>query len=111
MPSSSPTSSTTVLLLVGPIITTIAMTSPICAGLKVMALNVWGMPAKVGSEDKELRMEAIGKFIQQKEYDVYLLAELWMRPDHETIRKLVPHGKKIFLTLKLEHPIPRLLHD
>ena len=57
-----------------------------------MALNVWGMPAKVGSEDKELRMEAIGKFIQQKEYDVYLLAELWMRPDHETIRLLVPEG-------------------
>ena len=51
-----------------------------------MALNVWGMPAKVGSEDKELRMIAIGKFIQKKEYDVYLLSELWMRPDHETIR-------------------------
>ena len=62
-----------------------------------MALNTWGMPAKVGSEDKELRMEAIGKFIQQKEYDVYLLSELWMRPDHETIRKLVPHGSKHFV--------------
>jgi len=61
-------------------------------GLKVLALNVWGMPAKVGSEDKELRMKAIGKFIQKKEYDVYLLAELWMRPDHETIRQLVPEG-------------------
>jgi len=61
-------------------------------GLKVLALNVWGMPAKVGSEDKELRMQAIGKFIQKQEYDVYLLAELWMRPDHETIRRLVPKG-------------------
>jgi len=61
-------------------------------GLRVMSLNVWGMPAKVGSEDKELRMEAIGKFIQKKEYDVYLLAELWMRPDHETIKKLLPEG-------------------
>ena len=61
-------------------------------GLKVLALNVWGMPAKVGSEDKELRMKAIGKFIQKQEYDVYLLAELWMRPDHETIRQHVPEG-------------------
>jgi len=61
-------------------------------GLKVLALNVWGMPAKVGSEDKELRMKAIGQFIQKKEYDVYLLAELWMRPDHETIRQHVPAG-------------------
>ena len=25
--------------------------------VRVMALNVWGMPAKVGSEDKELRIK------------------------------------------------------
>ena len=59
----------------------------------MLALNCWGMPAKVGSEDKELRMKAIGKFIQKKEHDVYLLSELWMRPDHETIRALVPEGE------------------
>jgi len=60
--------------------------------LRVMALNVWGMPAKVGSEDKELRMKAIGNYIQKAEYDVYLLAELWMRPDHATIKSLLPLG-------------------
>jgi len=58
--------------------------------LRVMSLNVWGMPAKVGSEDKELRMKAIGEHIQKAEYDIYLLAELWMRPDHTTIRNLIP---------------------
>ena len=31
--------------------------------LRVLSLNVWGMPAKVGSQDKELRMRAIGEFI------------------------------------------------
>ena len=65
-----------------------------------MALNVWGMPAKVGALDKELRMKAIGKFIQKEEYDVYLLAELWMRPDHETIRSLLPKGNN-----SLEYPM------
>ena len=25
--------------------------------VRVMSLNVWGMPAKVGSEDKELRIK------------------------------------------------------
>ena len=25
-------------------------------------------------------------------YDVYLLSELWMRPDHETIRAKLPPG-------------------
>jgi len=61
-------------------------------GLRVLALNTWGMPAKVGSEDKELRMKAIGEFIQKAEYDVYLLAELWMRPDHATVKATIPQG-------------------
>jgi len=60
--------------------------------LRVLSLNVWGMPAKVGSEDKELRIKAIGEYIQKAEYDIYLLAELWMRPDHTTIQNLIPEG-------------------
>lgn len=59
-------------------------------GLKVLSLNVWGMPALVGSEDKELRMSAIGDFVQKAEYDLYLFSELWMRPDHETIKQRIP---------------------
>ena len=58
----------------------------------MLALNVWGMPAKVGSEDKELRIAAVGDMINKAEFDVYLLAELWMRPDHETIRQRLPPG-------------------
>jgi len=56
--------------------------------LNVMALNVWGVPATFGASDKENRMVMIGKMIQKKEFDVYLLEELWMRPDHETIKSL-----------------------
>jgi len=61
-------------------------------GLKVMSLNTWGMPKTFGSEDKSLRMEAIGQHIQKGDYDVYLLEELWMRPDHNTIKSLIPEG-------------------
>jgi len=61
-------------------------------GLKVMSLNTWGMPATFGSYDKEDRMEAIGRHIQKAEYDLYLLEELWMRPDHSTIKSLIPEG-------------------
>eukprot|EP00092_Neocalanus_flemingeri_P008768 GFUD01009441.1.p1 GENE.GFUD01009441.1~~GFUD01009441.1.p1 ORF type:complete len:364 (+),score=71.49 GFUD01009441.1:178-1269(+) len=60
--------------------------------LKILALNVWGMPARLGSQDKELRIKAIGDFIQQGDYDLYLLSELWMRPDHQTIQTLLPDG-------------------
>ena len=60
------------------------------AGLRVMALNTWGMPATFGSQDKELRMQAIGEHIARGEHDLYLLSELWMRPDHNTIKSLLP---------------------
>ena len=57
-----------------------------------MSLNTWGMPRTFGSEDKSLRMEAIGNHIKKGEYDVYLLEELWMRPDHNVIKSLIPEG-------------------
>jgi len=56
--------------------------------LKILALNTWGMPYNIfGGLDKEIRMAAIAEMIKKKEYDVYLLEELWMRPNHETIRQ------------------------
>lgn len=73
-------------------------------GLKVMALNTWGMPATFGAKDKTLRMEAIGRLIQQREYDVYLLEELWMRPDHAAIRRLLPPGYSITAVDQLNNP-------
>ena len=79
--------------------------------LKVLALNCWGMPGSIKlSEDKELRIKHIGNMIAkvskesalrqfknvsmivQAEHDVYLLSELWMRPDHETIMSRLPPG-------------------
>ena len=46
------------------------------AGLRVLSLNVWGMPAAVGAKDKELRISAIGDFVQRAEYDLYLFSEV-----------------------------------
>ena len=38
-------------------------------------------------------MAAIGQWIaNDTQHDVYLLNDLWMRPDHETIRKSIPQG-------------------
>jgi len=63
--------------------------------LKIMALNVWGVPATFGSQDKTERMKAIGNYIQKRDYDVYLLEELWMRGDHATIKSLIPTGEDV----------------
>ena len=61
-------------------------------GLKIMALNTWGMPASLGSYDKTDRMKAIGEHIGKAEHDIYLLEELWMRGDHSTIKSKIPEG-------------------
>ena len=37
-------------------------------------------------------MAAIGDFINKADHDVYLLQELWMRPDHNNIRRRIPAG-------------------
>ena len=62
--------------------------------LKILSLSVWGSPASFGTEDKEKRMRAIGEYIaNHSEYDLFLLQELWMRPDHQTIKSLLPSGE------------------
>jgi len=60
-------------------------------GLRVMSYNTWGIPHTFGSQDKEERMEKIGQLLAEGDYDIVLLEELWMRPDHQTIKgKLGP---------------------
>lgn len=62
-----------------------------------MTLNTWGMPKSLGSQFKEERMAAIGREIAKAERDIYLLQELWMEPDYQTIRANLPKG--YFMTL------------
>jgi len=61
-----------------------------CMGLKVVALNAWGMPALLGSEAKTDRMKGIANHISKGDYDIFLLEELWMQADHETLAASMP---------------------
>jgi len=59
--------------------------------LKMLSLSVWGSPASFGTEDKEARIAAIAEYIRNHtEIDLFLLQELWMRPDHQTIKAALP---------------------
>jgi len=58
----------------------------------VFSLMVWGSPGSFGTEDKELRIQAIGNLTSNPDWDVMLLSDLWMRPDHATIRSMLPEG-------------------
>ena len=55
--------------------------------IRILSLSVWGSPASFGTLDKEVRIAAIGDYIRAHNdtYDVILLQELWMRPDHASI--------------------------
>jgi len=57
---------------------------------KVLSFNTWGMPERLGSQDKAERMKAIAEELNKGEFDLYLFEELWMRPDYWTIRAKVP---------------------
>ena len=68
--------------------------TPSTKPFSVFSLMVWGSPGAFGVNDKELRMKAIGNWIaNDTEHDVYLLNDLWMRADHETIRQSLPLGR------------------
>ena len=58
-------------------------------------MNVWGMPENLGSKYKQDRMKAIAQEISKGDYDLYLLDELWMQPDHTTIANSIPAGYQI----------------
>merc|ERR1711913_96253 len=65
-------------------------------GLRVMTFNTWGIPHTFGSQDKEERMEKIGHLLGRGDYDIVLLEELWMRPDHATIKNSL--GPELHMT-------------
>lgn len=59
--------------------------------VKVVSLNVWGMPVLLGGgEYKTERMEAIADQIGQGDYDVFLMQELWLQADHQVLSRRLP---------------------
>ena len=57
-----------------------------CLSMRILSLNTWGMPERLGSKDKAQRMAGIARLLSKAEYDLYLFEELWMRPDYYEIQ-------------------------
>jgi len=60
--------------------------------LRLLSLMVWGSPGSFGTADKELRIAAIGNLTQSPDWDIFVLSDLWMRPDHDKIQQSIPEG-------------------
>ncbi len=57
--------------------------------LRVLSYNVWGLPGVIGGvQYKAERMRALSEMIRSRTpyFDILLLQELWMQPDHELLK-------------------------
>lgn len=58
------------------------------AEVKLFTLNCWGLGLGI-SKHRDERMQDIGLFISQQDYDIVFLQEVWKRPNFQTIKSLV----------------------
>jgi len=58
------------------------------AEVNVFTLNCWGQGMGI-SKHRDERMEDIGQFVSQQNYDIVFLQEVWKRPNFLTIKSLV----------------------
>ena len=64
--------------------------------LRVISMNVWGMPGGIGGcKDKAVRIKGIAKMVSEGQFDIMALQELWMEADHSEIAASVPKGYHI----------------
>ena len=59
------------------------------------------MPKLLGGLEKPRRVKAIAKMISNGKYDLYLLQELWMKSDYNTIKDAIPAN---YHMTKYKHP-------
>lgn len=64
------------------------------AEVSIITLNCWGLGLGI-SKDRDERMEDIGRYLAEQDYDIVFLQEVWKTPNYLTIRNL--------LTPKLPH--------
>ena len=105
----------------------------IASPYRLLSLSVWGAPTSLGTKDKAERVGTFGCFsylilnhearggclqivnclqiasiaafvANSTEYDLILLQDLWMRPDHETIRASLPKVTRKLRFLKVKLP-------
>ena len=64
------------------------------AEVSILTLNCWGLGMGI-SKDRDERMEDIGRYLAEQDYDIVFLQEVWKTPNYLTIKNL--------LTPKLPH--------
>nr|ACO11393.1 neutral sphingomyelinase [Caligus rogercresseyi] len=61
---------------------------PLHGSIRILSLNVWGLPEELGSQDKKERIQRLtDRLYENPEFDLVFLQELWMPLDHDTISR------------------------
>lgn len=63
-----------------------------CIDMKVLSLNVLGLPERYGGLVKEERIDAIAREVAKGSFDIYFLQELWLEQDHDKIASSLKKG-------------------
>jgi len=58
------------------------------AEVSILTLNCWGLGLGI-SKDRDERMEDIGRFLAEQDYDIVFLQEVWKTPNYLTIKNLL----------------------
>ena len=66
------------------------------AEISIFNLNCWGLGLGI-SKDRDERMEDIGRYLAEQDYDIVFLQEVWKRANYLTIKNLLtpkfPHSQ------------------
>ena len=64
--------------------------------INVFSLNCWGLGLGI-SKDRDERMEDIGQYLAEQDYDIVFLQEVWWRGNYQTLKDLLasklPHSQ------------------
>ncbi|KAK9497171.1 hypothetical protein O3M35_004539 [Rhynocoris fuscipes] len=58
--------------------------------ISVLSLNFWGLPSFLAT-DKELRLDALGDYLGERNYDVVCIQEMWCESDFITLEAACRH--------------------
>ncbi|XP_005097465.1 sphingomyelin phosphodiesterase 2 [Aplysia californica] len=59
--------------------------------LKIFTLNCWGLPFPVICKNRPERINAIGDYLKNGDFDVVFLQEIWVKSDFHILREKMKH--------------------
>ena len=60
--------------------------------LRILNMNVWGMPFTAGSASLDVRVAALKTLMENNNYDIVLIQEAWLYGQYRTLASAFPYA-------------------